>query len=221
MKLPHYDMIGERRMKGGRALMNSQSSTPQLYRQIRRILMVSISVTIILALGVSLWLSLRQDARMRDQTLLSGAQTVASAPELVGSQDPNVRMDYIERMVKNVPYIDIFAVYDPDGIPITFYDLATGTSDPADVPPLSQEILGHFEAGNDTLLYNYEAPEGAPLRLRHGLCRRWEPDRVCYGRDLYALHPQHGGRHAAVAYPGRHRRDADRQPAQPAADAAH
>ena len=148
-------------MKGGRALMNSQSSTPQLYRQIRRILMVSISVTIILALGVSLWLSLRQDARMRDQTLLSGAQTVASAPELVGSQDPNVRMDYIERMVKNVPYIDIFAVYDPDGIPITFYDLATGTSDPADVLPLSQEILGHFEAGNDTLLYNYEAPEGA------------------------------------------------------------
>ena len=113
--------------------MNSQSSTPQLYIQIRRILMVSISVTILLALGVSLCLSLRQDAHMRDQTLLSGAQTVASAPELVGSEDPDVRLDYIERMVKNVPYIDIFAVYDPDGVPVTFYDLATGTSSPADV----------------------------------------------------------------------------------------
>ena len=69
--------------------------------------------------------------------------------------------EYIRRTVQNVPSIDVFAVYDREGTPIAFYDLATGQDDATALASLSQDIVDWFLAGNATLIYNGEAPAGA------------------------------------------------------------
>ena len=62
--------------------------------------------------------------------------------------------EYIRRTVRNVPSIDVFAVYDKSGAPVAFYDLASGADDPTLLTPLSESVMAWFTAGNDTMLYN-------------------------------------------------------------------
>ena len=52
--------------------------------------------------------------------------------------------DYIQRAVVNVSSLDLFAVYDKDGQPVAFYDLATGSDDPALLSPLGSYVIEWF-----------------------------------------------------------------------------
>ena len=66
--------------------------------------------------------------------------------------------EYIRRTVVNVPSIDVLAVYDTEGNPISFYDLATGSDDITRLEPLSPYIIEQIKSNDEPLIYNQEAP---------------------------------------------------------------
>ena len=140
-----------------------KNNTPslQLYGQIRKILVVCICVTLLLAFGASLWISLQQDAKVRDQALLSAVQVAAGTSLLMENNSPDRLQKYVEHTVREVPAIDVFAVYDASGTPTAFYDLDSNSSELSDVPALSEDVLSYFQSGGTTLLYNHEAPANA------------------------------------------------------------
>lgn len=141
--------------------MKNSTPSQQLYGQIRRILVVCICVTLLLAFCASLWISLKQDAKVRDQVLLSAVQ-VAAGTSLLTEDNKAVRLQqYVEHTVREVPNIDVFAVYDADGTPIAFYDLDSQSSDLSGLSALSEDVLSHFQSGGSTMLFNHEAPANA------------------------------------------------------------
>ena len=84
--------------------------------------------------------------------------------------------EYIRRTVQNVPSIDVFAVYDREGTPIAFYDLATGQDDATALASLSQDIVDWFLAKQRHIDLQRRSPRrGRPLRLRRHLRRRRHP----------------------------------------------
>ncbi|MFQ9412175.1 MAG: PAS domain-containing protein [Evtepia gabavorous] len=123
-------------------------------------LLLGIVIALGLSLGVSFLLNLIQESRSRDQTLSSAAQVAANTPVLMEDIHHTQATEYIRRTVRNVPSIDVFAVYDKSGAPVAFYDLASGADDPTLLTPLSENVMAWFTAGNDTMLYNGEAPSG-------------------------------------------------------------
>lgn len=143
--------------------MLKKNNTPslQLYGQIRKILVVCICVTLLLAFCASLWISLKQDAKVRDQVLLSAVQVAAGTSLLMEDNHSERLQEYVEHTVREVPNIDVFAVYDAAGTPIAFYDLDSNSSELAGVPALSEDVLSYFQSGGTTLLYNHEAPANA------------------------------------------------------------
>lgn len=159
MRFAYYVMI-EKTEKGGDG-MKGDTASAQLYGQIRHIFVICISFTLLLAFGASLWISLRQDAKVRDGALLSAVQVAAGTPLLMENTDTALLQEYVERTVVNVPSIDVFAVYDAAGMPTAFYDLDSGSADLTGIPPLSEDILSYFDTGEITLLYNHEAPANA------------------------------------------------------------
>ena len=83
-----------------------ECSTPsvQLYGQIRRILVVCIGVTMLLAFSASLWISLKQDAKVRDQALLSAVQVAAGTSLLMENDNMDRLQEYVEHTVREVIY---------------------------------------------------------------------------------------------------------------------
>lgn len=136
------------------------TSHPDLYGQIRTMLLLGIVLALLLSLGASFALSLTQESRTRDQALISAAQVAANAPTLMEKFDANQIADYSRRTVVNVSSVDVFAVYDSSGTAIAFYDLDSGDDDPSELQPLSEYVMKYFSKGEDTLLYNGEAPLG-------------------------------------------------------------
>lgn len=142
-------------------MREGKKTTPKMYLQIRKMLLLGIVITLLLSLGVSFALNLIQESRSWDQTLSGVAQVVANSPLLVEDIHHPSATEYIRRAVRNVPSIDVFAVYDREGEPVAFYDLATGADDPSLLTPLGENVIAWFAEGNDVMLYNGEAPSGA------------------------------------------------------------
>lgn len=141
-------------------MQNHKTGSSKIYNQVRNVLLLGIVISLLLSLGASFLLNLTSENRSRDQTLESSAQVAANTPLLTEDISAPETTEFIRRTVQNVPTIDVFAVYDREGHPTAFYDLATGADNVNDLPPLSQDIVDWFLAGNDTLLYNDEAPPG-------------------------------------------------------------
>lgn len=138
-----------------------KKASPKIYFQVRKKLLLGIVIALLLSLGVSFLLNLIQESRSWDQTLSGAAQVVANSPSMTEGPSPDTANAYIQRTVRNVSSVDVFAIYDKDGAPIAFYDLASGADDPALLDPLGEYVTGWFSQGNDILLYNGEAPSGA------------------------------------------------------------
>lgn len=138
----------------------SPSNQTTLYRQVRTMLLLGIILALLLSLGASFALGLSQESRTRDQALISAAQVAANAPTLMDEFDAEQIADYSRRTVVNVSNVDVFAVYDRTGKAIAFYDLASGSDDPSELQLLSKHVMKYFSDGEDTLLYNGEAPLG-------------------------------------------------------------
>ena len=120
-------------------MREGKNTSPKMYLQIRKMLLLGIVIALLLSLGVSFMLNLIQESRSWDQTLSGAAQVVANSPILMEDiHDPSAT-EYIQRAVRNVPSIDVSAVYDREGMPVAFYDLATGADDPSLLKPLGGE----------------------------------------------------------------------------------
>ena len=102
-----------------------------LYQRVRKMLLSGILLALLLSLGASFALNMIQESRTREQTLSSAVQMAANSPILMADINQARSGDYIQRAVVNVSSLDLFAVYDKDGQPVAFYDLATGADDPA------------------------------------------------------------------------------------------
>ena len=57
-----------------------KNTSPKIYVQIRKMLLLGIVIALGLSLGVSFLLNLIQESRSRDQTLSSAAQVAANTP---------------------------------------------------------------------------------------------------------------------------------------------
>ena len=60
-----------------------KNTSPKIYVQIRKMLLLGIVIALGLSLGVSFLLNLIQESRSRDQTLSSAAQVAANTPVLM------------------------------------------------------------------------------------------------------------------------------------------
>ena len=96
-------------------MREGKKTTPKMYLQIRKMLLLGIIITLLLSLGVSFALNLIQESRSWDQTLSGVAQVVANSPILMEDIHHPSATEYIRRAVRNVPSIDVFAVYDREG----------------------------------------------------------------------------------------------------------
>ena len=134
-----------------------------LYQQVRKMLLAGILLALLLSLGASFALNMIQESRTREQTLSSAVQMAANSPILTADilQVQAGAGDYIQRTVVNVSSLDLFAVYDQEGQPVAFYDLATGADDPTLLSPLSSYVIEWFQNSQDVLFYDSEAPSGA------------------------------------------------------------
>ena len=95
-----------------------------LYQRVRKMLLSGILLALLLSLGASFALNMIQESRTREQTLSSAVQMAANSPILMADINQARSGDYIQRAVVNVSSLDLFAVYDKDGQPVAFYDLA-------------------------------------------------------------------------------------------------
>lgn len=130
----------------------------KIYAQVRKNIVLGIVIALLLSLGASLIISLTQESTSRDQMIKTGAQIAASTPVLIENTDITKVNEYIRRTVVNVPSIDVLAVYDTEGNPISFYDLATGSDDITRLEPLSPYIIEQIKSNDEPLIYNQEAP---------------------------------------------------------------
>ena len=132
-----------------------------LYQRVRKMLLSGILLALLLSLGASFALNMIQESRTREQTLSSAVQMAANSPILMADINQARSGDYIQRAVVNVSSLDLFAVYDKDGQPVAFYDLATGADDPALLSPLGSYVIEWFRNSREVLFYDSEAPSGA------------------------------------------------------------
>ena len=132
-----------------------------LYQRVRKMLLSGILLALLLSLGASFALNMIQESRTREQTLSSAVQMAANSPILMADINQARSGDYIQRAVVNVSSLDLFSVYDKDGQPVAFYDLATGADDPALLSPLGSYVIEWFRNSREVLFYDSEAPSGA------------------------------------------------------------
>ena len=122
-------------------MREEKKASPKIYFQVRKKLLLGIVIALLLSLGVSFLLNLIQESRSWDQTLSGAAQVVANSPSMTEGPSPDTANAYIQRTVRNVSSVDVFAIYDKDGAPIAFYDLASGadaTTSPGSAPLTSR-----------------------------------------------------------------------------------
>lgn len=132
-----------------------------LYQRVRKMLLSGILLALLLSLGASFALNMIQESRTREQTLSSAVQMAANSPILMADINQARSGDYIQRAVVNVSSLDLFAVYDKDGQPVAFYDLATEYN-------ISLKSITHVSVISDRLpLLNEGKVEGAIAIFRN------------------------------------------------------
>ena len=141
-------------------LTNAHSSG-SLHRRVRRMLILCIAVVVLLATSVGLGISLHQEVRTRDQLLSNAAQMAADAPLLTDTIQTDTAQQYLERTVRRVAAVDMLGIYDVQGRPLVFYDLAAGEGEASVLPTLRADTVRRLCSEQKPLLSSDEMPEGA------------------------------------------------------------
>ncbi len=141
-------------------LTNARSSG-SLHRQVRRMLVLCITIVLLLTMSVCLGIDLHQEVKTRDQLLSNAAQMAADAPLLTDDIRADAAQQYLSRTVQRVSDVDMLGVYDTQGRPTAFYDLDSGMGDPASLPELGAETLEQLRSEKQPVLSSSEIPEGA------------------------------------------------------------
>ena len=131
-----------------------------IYRQIRRVSVAGILVTLLLALGAALSLSLAQAAADRDRTLIAAAEAAAD-PAALAQGGAEGLAAHIRLTVRSIPDVDLFACYDAQGTPLAFYDMVSGQDDPAALAPLSDALMARAAATDAAFVDDAQAPGGS------------------------------------------------------------
>ena len=149
-------------------LTNAHSSG-SLHRRVRRMLIQCIAIVVLLSTSVGLGIGLYQDVYARDQLLSNAAQMAADAPLLTDTIQTDTAQQYLERTVRRVAAVDMLGIYDVQGRPLVFYDLAAGEGEASMLPTLRADTVRRLYSEQRPLLSSDEMPEGRrPLRLRRG-----------------------------------------------------
>ena len=114
-------------------LTNAHSSG-SLHRRVRRMLIQCIAIVVLLSTSVGLGIGLYQDVYARDQLLSNAAQMAADAPLLTDTIQTDTAQQYLERTVRRVAAVDMLGIYDVQGKPLVFYDLAAGEGEASVLP---------------------------------------------------------------------------------------
>ena len=141
--------------------MEKKTAGHTIYSRIRRVSVLGILVAMVLATGAGQALSLVQEHRMRDDTLTAAVQAVSHTLNIVGDGREEVTYRYVDRTVQGLAGIDLFVLYDENGVPLYFYDIVAGTGDPGALQPLGDGLRRQLAAGTAPLLDDAETPMGA------------------------------------------------------------
>ena len=164
-----------------------------IYRQIRRVSVAGILVTLVLTLGAALALTLVQETSGRDRALSTAALAAAGAPQTTAPANDQEAAAYVKMMVESIPDVDLFAYYAADGTPDAFYDKVLDASDPAGLSPLDEELMQRLQDTDDALMDDAPRPRRRrPLRHCGGADPRRQRGGLCDGRRLPAFHPPDG-----------------------------
>ena len=120
--------------------MEKKTAGHTIYSRIRRVSVLGILVAMVLATGAGLALSLVQEHRMRDDTLTAAVQAVSHTLNIVGDGREEATYRYVDRTVQGLAGIDLFVLYDENGVPLYFYDIVAGTGDPSALQPLGDGL---------------------------------------------------------------------------------
>lgn len=141
-------------------LTNAHSSG-SLHRRVRRMLIQCIAIVVLLSTSVGLGIGLYQDVHARDQLLSNAAQMAADAPLLTDTIQTDTAQQYLERTVRRVAAVDMLGIYDVQGRPLVFYDLAAGEGEASVLPTLRADTVRRLYSEQRPLLSSDEMPEGA------------------------------------------------------------
>ena len=141
-------------------LANAHSSG-SLHRRVRRMLIQCIAIVVLLSTSVGLGIGLYQDVYARDQLLSNAAQMAADAPLLTDTIQTDTAQQYLERTVRRVAAVDMLGIYDVQGKPLVFYDLAAGEGEASVLPTLRADTVRRLYSEQKPLLSSDEMPEGA------------------------------------------------------------
>lgn len=141
--------------------MEKKTAGHTIYSRIRRVSVLGILVAMVLATGAGLALSLVQEHRMRDDTLTAAVQAVSHTLNIVGDGREEATYRYVDRTVQGLAGIDLFVLYDENGVPLYFYDIVAGIGDPGALQPLGDGLRRQLADGAAPLLDDAETPMGA------------------------------------------------------------
>ena len=141
--------------------MTNARSSGSLHRQVRRMLVQCITIVLLLAMSVCLGIELHQEVRTRDQLLSNAAQMAADAPLLTDTIQTDTAQQYLERTVRRVSAVDMLGIYDVQGRPLVFYDLAAGEGEASVLPTLRADTVRRLYSEQRPLLSSDEMPNGA------------------------------------------------------------
>ena len=132
-----------------------------IYRQIRDVSVAGILVTLVLALGTALALTLVQEDSARDRTLSTAVMAAASAPRTAAPASDEEAAATVRQMVLGTTEVDLFAYYDASGSPDAFYDAVLDEGDAAVLPALDPALMEQLQASEGVVLSDAQAPGGA------------------------------------------------------------
>ena len=141
--------------------MTNARSSGSLHRQVRRMLVLCITIVLLLTMSVCLGIDLHQEVQTRDLLLSNAAQMAADAPLLSDDIRADTAQQYLARTVQRVSEVDMLGVYDMEGRPTVFYDLATGAGDAAVLPTLKADTVSRLCSEENPVLSSDEIPDGA------------------------------------------------------------
>lgn len=128
---------------------------PTLRRRAMVYSILGIALTLVIALGSTLVLTLQREQRTLDQRLLTNAQIIANMDRtrrcLLGQDTPEVLSAFLQRTANDLARLDVIAVIDPNGIVC-----ASGTAENS----LPEDTLTHLEDGDRVILADGKAPAG-------------------------------------------------------------
>ena len=146
--------------KEAMSLTNARSSGA-LHRQVRRMLILCIAAVVLLATSVGLGIGLYQEVRTRDQLLSNAAQMAADASLLTDTIRTDTAQQYLQRTVQRTAEVDMLGIYDLQGTPTAFYDLASGAGEASFLPTLRADTVSRLCSEQTPVLSSEEMPDGA------------------------------------------------------------